>query len=52
MIGWAIERFRERGCFMAQLTSNNDRVAAHRFYERLGWKKSHSGFKLMLTKGD
>jgi len=52
MIGWAVERFRERGCFMAQLTSNNDRAAAHRFYERLGWKKSHSGFKLMLTKGD
>lgn len=52
MIGWAVERFRERGCFMAQLTSNNDRLAAHRFYERLGWKKSHSGFKLMLTKGD
>jgi len=48
MIGWAVERFRERGCFMAQLTSNNDRVAAHRFYERLGWKKSHSGFKLEL----
>ena len=52
MIGWAVERFRERGCFMAQLTSNNDRAAAHRFYERLGWEKSHSGFKLMLTKGD
>jgi GNAT superfamily N-acetyltransferase len=52
MIGWAVERFRERGCFMAQLTSNNDRIAAHRFYERLGWKKSHSGFKLYLTKGD
>jgi len=48
MIGWAVERFREHGCFMAQLTSNNDRVAAHRFYERLGWKKSHSGFKLEL----
>lgn len=48
MIGWAVERFRERGCFMAQLTSNNERVAAHRFYERLGWKKSHSGFKLEL----
>jgi GNAT superfamily N-acetyltransferase len=49
MIAWAVERFRERGCFMAQLTSNNDRAAAHRFYERLGWKKSHSGFKLYLT---
>ena len=52
MIGWAVEYFRKRGCYAAQLTSNNDRLAAHRFYERLGWKKSHSGFKLMLTKGD
>lgn len=43
MIGWAVERFRERGCFMAQLTSNNDRVAAHRFYERLGGKRVIAG---------
>jgi GNAT superfamily N-acetyltransferase len=52
MIGWAVEYFRARGCYAAQLTSNNDRAAAHRFYERLGWKKSHSGFKLKLTEGD
>ena len=48
MIGWAVGQCRARGCFMAQLTSNNDRVAAHRFYERLGWTKSHVGFKLYL----
>ena len=48
MIAWGVEQCRERGCFMAQLTSNNDRVAAHRFYERLGWQKSHAGFKLYL----
>ena len=48
MIAWAVEQCRARGCFMAQLTSNNDRVAAHRFYERLGWQKSHAGFKLYL----
>ena len=52
MVGWAVDYFRERGCYAAQLTSNNDRADAHRFYERLGWKKSHSGFKLKLTKGD
>jgi GNAT superfamily N-acetyltransferase len=52
MIGWAVEYFRKRGCYAAQLTSNNDRADAHRFYERLGWKKSHSGFKLKLMKGD
>lgn len=48
MIDWALGWFRDRGCFMAQLTSNNDRVAAHRFYERLGWTKSHAGFKRYL----
>ncbi|MDB5679792.1 GNAT family N-acetyltransferase [Sphingomonas bacterium] len=50
MIGWAVAQCRARGCFIAQLTSNNDRVAAHRFYERLGWQKSHAGFKLYLTE--
>ena len=48
MIAWAVERFRERGCHMAQLTSMSTRIAAHRFYERMGWQKSHTGFKLKL----
>ena len=39
MIDWAVARCRERGCLMAQLTSNNGRTDAHRFYERLGWAK-------------
>lgn len=52
MIEWAVDRCRERGCALVQLTSNNARTDAHRFYERLGWSKSHAGFKLMLAKGD
>lgn len=48
MIQWAVERCRERGCRMAQLTSKLDRIDAHRFYERMGWNKSHTGFKLRL----
>jgi len=52
MIDWAVERCRERGCKLVQLTSNNARTDAHRFYERLGWSKSHAGFKLMLNQGD
>lgn len=48
LIGWAVAQCRARGCRMAQLTSKNDRVDAHRFYERLGWDKSHAGFKLVL----
>lgn len=48
MMRWTIERCRERGCSMVQLTSNKKRVDAHRFYERLGFQKSHEGFKYYL----
>lgn len=48
MIGWAIAEARARGCGLVQLTSNKQRLDAHRFYERLGFKKSHEGFKLAL----
>ncbi|MEO7688585.1 MAG: GNAT family N-acetyltransferase [Sphingomonas sp.] len=50
MILWAVERCRERGCHMAQLTSKATRLDAHRFYERMGWNKSHTGFKLQLEQ--
>jgi len=45
MMRWALTRCRERGCGMVQLTSNKKRLDAHRFYERLGFLKSHEGFK-------
>lgn len=48
MILWAIEQCRERGCGAVQLTSDNRREDAHRFYESLGFEKSHAGFKLGL----
>lgn len=37
-----------RGAAMIELTSNNTRPDAHRFYERNGYMKSHAGFKKKL----
>ncbi|GEC07566.1 GNAT family acetyltransferase [Streptomyces spinoverrucosus] len=48
LIEWAIEESRRQGCQLVQLTSDNSRVDAHRFYERLGFTASHVGFKLQL----
>ena len=48
MITWAIAEGRRRGAKLIQLTSDASRVAAHRFYERLGFEPSHVGFKLSL----
>lgn len=49
MMEFALELARERGCLLAQLTSDKRRPAAHRFYERLGFVASHEGMKLDLT---
>ena len=48
LVRWAVEEARRRGCDMVQLTSDKQRKDAHRFYERLGFERSHEGFKLML----
>ncbi|MEO5857537.1 MAG: GNAT family N-acetyltransferase [Pyrinomonadaceae bacterium] len=45
---WAIGRAKEKGCISMQLTTNIDRVNAHRFYEGLGFSKSHVGMKMKL----
>ncbi|MFH8386630.1 GNAT family N-acetyltransferase [Kitasatospora sp. NPDC018058] len=48
LIEWAVERSRELGADLVQLTSDATRTDAHRFYERLGFVASHVGFKLKL----
>jgi GNAT superfamily N-acetyltransferase len=48
MMLWAVERAKSEGCISMQLTTNTDRVDAHRFYENLGFSKSHFGMKLKL----
>jgi GNAT superfamily N-acetyltransferase len=44
----AVERARARGWGRVQHTPPARRVAAHRFYERLGFVASHKGMKLAL----
>ncbi|MFD5340187.1 GNAT family N-acetyltransferase [Streptomyces hawaiiensis] len=48
LIEWAIDTSRDQGCQLVQLTSDRTRTDAHRFYERLGFTASHTGFKLPL----
>ncbi|MFI6132433.1 GNAT family N-acetyltransferase [Micromonospora sp. NPDC051141] len=48
MMRWAIDRARERGCALAQLTTDKRRADAHRFYRDLGFVASHEGMKLAL----
>ncbi|MBC2773652.1 GNAT family N-acetyltransferase [Rhizobium sp. AQ_MP] len=48
MIEFAVEKARADGMRLVQLTSNALRKDAHRFYERLGFKPSHIGFKIRL----
>lgn len=48
MMLWSLDRARERGCGLAQLTTDKQRTDAHRFYTSLGFTASHEGFKLSL----
>jgi len=48
MMKWAIARAKKRGAHLVQLTTHASRTNAHRFYERLGFKGSHLGMKLIL----
>jgi GNAT superfamily N-acetyltransferase len=45
MVAFAEAEARLWGADNLQLTSNLKRVDAHRFYEKLGFAKSHAGFK-------
>lgn len=42
---------REVGCYKLALSSNLARRGAHRFYSRLGWKRTHYGFSLEPDNG-
>lgn len=50
LINHAVTRARELGCYRVQLTSNEARTDAHRFYEAHGFVPTHRGFKRYLDR--
>ncbi len=48
MVRDMIARARAAECSLVQLTMNTTRTDTHRFYERMGFVASHTGFKLAL----
>ncbi len=50
LVTHAVERARERGCGMVQLTTDKQRPRAVAFYESLGFTASHEGMKLHLAE--
>lgn len=49
LVRWAVDEARRRGCVLVQLTTDKRRADAHRFYDRLGFRATHEGYKLPLT---
>jgi ribosomal protein S18 acetylase RimI-like enzyme len=45
---FCLDRAKSKDCKLAQLTTDKSRPEAFRFYERLGFKATHEGFKLPL----
>lgn len=48
MMAWAMDRCRERGCSLVQLTTDKSRTSAFEFYRRLGFEATHEGMKRSL----
>jgi ribosomal protein S18 acetylase RimI-like enzyme len=46
MVQWAVNEARARGCKLVELLTHHTRVDAQRFYERLGFARSHVGMTL------
>ncbi len=50
MFEWAINRAKERGAHLLQLTTDKKRPEALRFYENLGFVASHEGMKIKFDE--
>ena len=49
LVQWAVEEARERGCKLVELLTHHTRVDAQRFYERLGFARSHVGMTIRFS---
>ena len=43
LVQWAVSQARAKGCVLVELLTHHTRVDAQRFYERLGFARSHIG---------
>jgi len=48
LVQWALEEARGKGCKLVELLTHHTRVDAQRFYERLGFSRSHVGMTIMF----
>ncbi len=48
LMEYAVDEARKARCGLIQLTTDKRRERAHVFYERLGFKRTHEGYKLDL----
>src|SRR5690348_6545437 len=46
LVQWALEEARGKGCRLVELLTHHSRVDAQRFYERLGFSRSHVGMTI------
>jgi ribosomal protein S18 acetylase RimI-like enzyme len=46
LVQWAVGKARGRGCKLVELLTHHSRVDAQRFYERLGFARSHVGMTI------
>jgi ribosomal protein S18 acetylase RimI-like enzyme len=46
LVRWAIGEARASGCVLIELLTHHSRVDAQRFYERLGFQRSHVGMTM------
>jgi ribosomal protein S18 acetylase RimI-like enzyme len=46
LVRWAVEQARGKGCKLVELLTHHTRVDAQRFYERLGFQRSHVGMTI------